>query len=562
MAELKQIEIISSKANPSPQFLAATSSSLERQVGTIVSTSAQMNSIFVGSGLLSAQFLADSSVPTLPNTKSLGEVSPNDVFIITEIRRIIEPRDRSIDSSSTDRTEPKAQLRELDLMSCSALETISSAEVFPHPESSLDAIASVFRAIDIPRAHSYLDINSSTANPSVRRTLYYNASQPQGVVRIESAPGSLNTTGQNAIKALIHIRTLSYLDEYALDNGLLEANPIASVSSAAVPVSNSTSRRLKSVPLASFGPIPPTEVLRQPQSSLGLIASAKELHQQLSSLDTASLKNNHTAPFLTTPSWAAASTLTEVTSTTTCSVYPLSVAFTAVSAKHLGKTEGKALETASSPSARLRRMWRFSRHLSSRKPSHDRQRCVFSRPESSQPPWLLRYLVRRSRIFRCCPLRQQIFEQHRPPLSPRPMRAKLKRAIPATYFSYLKFRYFGFSYLDLYYLNFRNPVFFIPNSTHSLAISRNSSQSGQLLRLLSALKIRTLPIHKHLSKRLIKPHLKLNTSSLAFNKLRIHNASLTAPISSNVLGTVSGRILMQFVNLRVLISSESAGPFR
>ena len=144
ITELKQIEIISSKVTPSPQFLAATSSSSERQVDTIVSTRAQMNNTFVGSVLLSAQFLADSSVPTLPDTNSLGEIFPDDVSSMTEIRRIIEPRDRSIDSSLTDSTEPKAQFRKLYLMNCehSALETIASAEIFIQHESSLDAIAS------------------------------------------------------------------------------------------------------------------------------------------------------------------------------------------------------------------------------------------------------------------------------------------------------------------------------------------------------------------------------------------------------------------------------------
>ena len=48
MAELKPIEIITSKLSPSPQFLGATSSSSERQVDTIVSTAAQINSTFVG----------------------------------------------------------------------------------------------------------------------------------------------------------------------------------------------------------------------------------------------------------------------------------------------------------------------------------------------------------------------------------------------------------------------------------------------------------------------------------------------------------------------------------
>ena len=339
MAELKQIEICSLKVTPSLHCLAATSNSSKRQVDTIVSTAAQMNSTFFKSGLLSAQFLADSSVPTLSETNSLGEVSPDDVSSMTEIRRIIEPQDRSIDSSPTDRTEPKAQLRELDLMNCerSALETISSAEVFPQLESSLDAIASASRVLDIPQAHSYLDTNSSTANHSVRRTPYCNASYPQGVVRSESAAGALNMTAPNANDTLFHIRTLFYLDKCALDNGLLEANPIATVRFVAVSIFDYTSQRHESVLLASFGPIATTEVFRQPQSSLGLIASAKGLHHSLSSLDTAFLDNNHTAPFLTTlsPTCAAAFTLTDLP------------------AKHLGKTEGKALETASSPSARL-----------------------------------------------------------------------------------------------------------------------------------------------------------------------------------------------------------------
>ena len=109
MAELKPIEIISSKVTPSPQFLTATSSSSERQVDTIVSTAAQMNSTFVGSGQLSAQFLVDSTVPMFPDTNSLGEVSPDDVSSMTENRRInIEPRDCSIDSSPTDRTDQGA----------------------------------------------------------------------------------------------------------------------------------------------------------------------------------------------------------------------------------------------------------------------------------------------------------------------------------------------------------------------------------------------------------------------------------------------------------------------
>ena len=59
---------------------------------------------------------------------------------------------------------------------------------------------------------------------------------------------------------------------------------------------------------------------------------------------------------------------------------------------------------------------------------------------------------------------------------------------------------------------------------------------------------------------MIEPHLRLDTSSLAFNELCIHIASVIAPISSYALGTVSGRIPMQFVDSRVPISSEPANP--
>ena len=80
-----------------------------------------------------------------------------------------------------------------------------------------------------------------------------------------SAPGALIMSASNAKETLIHIRTLSYLDKFAHDNGLLGAYSIATLSFIAAPVTNFTSRRLESVPLASFGPIATTEVLRQPQ---------------------------------------------------------------------------------------------------------------------------------------------------------------------------------------------------------------------------------------------------------------------------------------------------------
>ena len=332
--------------------------------------------------------------------------------------------------------------------------------------------------------------------------------------------------------------------------------------------------------MAYLVPIAISKVLGKPQSSLGLIASAKGLHQPLLFLDTASFDNNPTALFQTTPSptIAAASTSTKVTSTTTCSVCPLAVAFTAVPAKHFEKTEGKALETASSPSARLRRMWGHPRHRASRQPSQDRQRCATSRPESSQPRWLLLYLVRRSRIPRCCPLRQQIPEQHRPPLSPRPMRARMKRAISTTSIastsipanSILVTSIPATSNSDTSILatlirttsTSGTLAFLISISTHSVLISRNSSKSGQLQRVLSAFIIRTIPIPEHLRKQLIEQHLRLDILSLAFNELNIHIASVTAPISSDALETVSGQIPMQFVDLRVPISSEPAGPSR
>ena len=115
---------------------------------------------------------------------------------MTEILLIIEPQDRSIDSSPTDCTNPKAQLRELDHMNSelSALETIASAEVFFQPELSLGAIASASRVLNIPRTHSYLDTNSSTANPSAMQTLYCNTSRRRYVIRSECSPGALNLT--------------------------------------------------------------------------------------------------------------------------------------------------------------------------------------------------------------------------------------------------------------------------------------------------------------------------------------------------------------------------------
>ena len=131
-------------------------------------------------------------------------------------------------------------------------------------------------------------------------------------------------------------RTLSYLDKCSVENGSLEAYSNSTLPIAAVPVSDSTSRCLDSVLLAFLGPITISKVLRQPQSSLGLIASAKGLHQPLKYLDTMSLDNTHTEPFLTTlsPKCGAGFTLTKATSTTTCSVFPLSLARTAFLAVH------------------------------------------------------------------------------------------------------------------------------------------------------------------------------------------------------------------------------------
>ena len=137
----------------------------------------------------------------------------------------------------------------------------------------------------------------------------------------------------NAKETLIQIQTLSYLDKCSLDYGSLKANFIAAVRSAAVAVCDSTSRHLESMPLASLGSFATTEVLRQPQPSFVLIASAKRLHQPLSFLDTVYF-DNPTATFLTTlsPKCAAAFTLTKATSTTTCRVFLLSVAPTSIPA--------------------------------------------------------------------------------------------------------------------------------------------------------------------------------------------------------------------------------------
>ena len=234
---------------------------------------------------------------------------------MTDILRIIEPQDCSIDFSFMDRTETKAHLCKLDLMNCerSPLGTIASAEVFPQLESSLDAIASASNVLDISRAHSYLD-------------------------------------------------------KCAFDNVSLEAYSNSTLPFAAVPVSDYTSRLLESVLLGSFNPIATTEVFCQPQLSLRLIASAKILHQPLSSFHTASFDNDPSAPSLTTPppKCATVSTQTKDTLTTTCNVLPLFVANTAVPAEHDKTCEGEALEKASLPSARLRQMWRHPRHRASR----------------------------------------------------------------------------------------------------------------------------------------------------------------------------------------------------
>ena len=81
------------------------------------------------------------------------------------------------------------------------------------------------------------------------------------------------------------------------------------------------------------------------------------------------------------------------------------------------------------PSARFGQKWRPLRHQASRQPSQDRQRWAPSRLESSQLQWLLRYLVRRSRVPRWCSLRQQPLGRYRTRLSPRPLRARLKHKI-------------------------------------------------------------------------------------------------------------------------------------
>ena len=108
-------------------------------------------------------------------------------------------------------------------MNCerSALDTIASAELFSQLESFLDANASASRVLDIARVHSYLYTNFSTANPSVRRIPYCNASVSRGVVQSKRRACALNMIAPNANGTLFHIRTLFYLDKCALDYGVL-----------------------------------------------------------------------------------------------------------------------------------------------------------------------------------------------------------------------------------------------------------------------------------------------------------------------------------------------------
>ena len=322
--------------------------------------------------------------------------------------------------------------------------------------------------------------------------------------------------------------------------------------------------------LASLGPIAISKVLRQPQSSLGLNASAKELHEPLSFLDTVSLDNDPSQYIWTNPSpkCGAAFTLTKATSTTTCSVFSLSVARTAVPAVHDQKREGVALDKASSPSAYILRIWRHPKHRASIQQSQDRQRCASSRPESSQPRWLLCYFVRLSRIFRWCFFRLLLTSQHRFLLSPRPTWARLKRAIiftsiratliPATSSSDT-----SGSATSIYNTSTSEILApSIPNNTPIPVDSYSSSQSSELQQVLTALSIETFLIPENLRKKLIEPHLRLNILSVALNELRIPIASVTALISSAAPPTVPESSSMQSVCSRIPISSEQANPLR
>ena len=149
---------------------------------------------------------------------------------------------------------------------------LTSAEVFTKPELSLDAIASASRAINILRANSYIDTNSSTTNLSVRRTPYCNAFQPQGVVQSNSAPGALNMTVPNAKKLSFTFKLC-----FTSANSLL-----TTVHWRRIPLRYYPPRpnlylisNLGVSSRCSFGLIATTEVLRIPQLSLGLVASAK-----------------------------------------------------------------------------------------------------------------------------------------------------------------------------------------------------------------------------------------------------------------------------------------------
>ena len=79
-----------------------------------------------------------------------------------------------------------------------------------------------------------------------------------------------------------------------------------------------------------------------------------------------------------------------------------------------------------SPSAHSRRVWRPLSHRASTQLIQDRLRCAPLRLGSSQPRWLLRYLVRRNRVPRWRYLRQQPPGRHCGRFVPRPPRSRLK----------------------------------------------------------------------------------------------------------------------------------------
>ena len=165
-------------------------------------------------------------------------------------------------------------------------------------------------------------------------------------------------------------------------------------------------------------------------------------------------------------------------------------------------------------------------------------------------------------------MRLQLPATHRPPLSPRPTRPRLKRAISftsirATSIPVTSSSDTSGSATSIYTTSTSESLATsIPNNTPSTVDLYSSSQSGELQQVLTALNIETFPIPKTFLKKLIEPHLRLNTSDFALNQVRIPIAFVTALRSSSALATVPEPSPMQSVGSRIPFSSKQANPSR